>query len=201
MTVRAVVFDFGNVIYRFDRNAFIGSLASDTGKDPDLLYKVLYGSDLPLLFERGEIGGREFFERFSEMAGLSLDYGAFVRHFCSMFSPVEGMEELVREVATRLPVGLLSNTNEVHHEEVIEKCPVYPLFSAVVVSYSVGAMKPEREIYLRAVREMGTPPAEILFVDDVEENVEGARRAGLQGLLFEGPEKLRRDLKKLGVLP
>jgi putative hydrolase of the HAD superfamily len=61
-------------------------------------------------------------------------------------------------------------------------------FDAVVVSYEVALSKPDPRIYALCLARLGVAPPVALFVDDREDNVEGARRAGLQALRFTGDE-------------
>ncbi len=53
-----------------------------------------------------------------------------------------------------------------------------------------GSAKPEPAAYEWCIRELGLPPGEVLFVDDRAENVDAARRLGLQGHVFTSPEEL-----------
>lgn len=82
---------------------------------------------------------------------------------------------------------LLSNTNDLHWEEIKrrylseEGYTCADLFDHVFVSHEVRLAKPDPEIYHHAVREIGRPAAGCLFIDDTLLNVEAARREGLQG--------------------
>jgi HAD superfamily hydrolase (TIGR01509 family) len=58
-------------------------------------------------------------------------------------------------------------------------------------------MKPEPKVYLLAAESVGVKPDEALFIDDFIENVEGARRVGMQALHFQEPEALQQRLAEL----
>jgi HAD superfamily hydrolase (TIGR01509 family) len=60
-------------------------------------------------------------------------------------------------------------------------------------------MKPDRAIYDEAIRRAGAPAHEIFFTDDRRENVDGARAAGLDAVLFTSPAQLERDLAERGL--
>jgi glucose-1-phosphatase len=60
-------------------------------------------------------------------------------------------------------------------------------------------MKPDREFYLACVRAAGVPAAACVFIDDIPDNVEGARDAGLTALLYVDTPRLIADLRGLGV--
>jgi putative hydrolase of the HAD superfamily len=67
-------------------------------------------------------------------------------------------------------------------------------------SAHLGASKPSPEIFRRVAAELGTAPAEILFVDDRADNVAAAKAVGLRTLLFTDAAELRNDLRSLGLL-
>ncbi|MBQ8455796.1 MAG: HAD family phosphatase [Bacteroidaceae bacterium] len=82
---------------------------------------------------------------------------------------------------------LLSNTNDLHWEEIKHRCfsePGYTcrdLFDNVFVSHELHLAKPDPAIYHQAVSMIGAPAGQCLFIDDAEVNVEAAKREGLQG--------------------
>jgi HAD superfamily hydrolase (TIGR01509 family) len=71
------------------------------------------------------------------------------------------------------------------------------LFDVQVYSCELGLVKPEEAIYARLIEELGVAPSQTLFIDDLAPNVEGARRAGLQSVLFRSEAQLRSDLSEL----
>jgi putative hydrolase of the HAD superfamily len=64
----------------------------------------------------------------------------------------------------------------------------------------VGLRKPDPAIYRRALDVLGSVPERTLFIDDRQENVDGAAAARMKAIRFTGAEGLRSDLEKLGVL-
>ncbi|HUB51959.1 MAG TPA: HAD-IA family hydrolase [Terracidiphilus sp.] len=73
-------------------------------------------------------------------------------------------------------------------------------FKVAFSSCYVGLRKPHVPIYLRAIDILGVAPGRILFIDDRQENVDGAVQAGMTGIRFVGESALRERLKGLGVL-
>ena len=74
------------------------------------------------------------------------------------------------------------------------------LFDHFVLSYEVGHIKPSPEFYHACVAAADLPAASCVFVDDLQENVDGARNAGLIGLLYVDTPVLLGDLGRLGVI-
>jgi putative hydrolase of the HAD superfamily len=73
-------------------------------------------------------------------------------------------------------------------------------FKVAFSSCYVGLRKPHTPIYKRALDVLGLPAERILFIDDRQENVDGAVQVGLHGIRFEGEAKLREQLKDMSVL-
>ena len=69
----------------------------------------------------------------------------------------------------------------------------------VTVSGEVGLLKPDVAIYELHARSFGLEPAATIFIDDTPANVEGAKAAGWQSVLFTGAETLKADLAERGV--
>jgi len=71
------------------------------------------------------------------------------------------------------------------------------LADAMVISGEEGMFKPQRRIYDLLVSRIGLPPEELCFIDDVESNCDGARRAGWKAVQFESNGQVERDFKTL----
>jgi 2-haloacid dehalogenase len=69
----------------------------------------------------------------------------------------------------------------------------------VTISGEIGMIKPDRGIYDHHVSAFGLGPAATLFIDDSQKNVDGAKAAGWQSVLFTDAKTLEADLDRLGV--
>ena len=92
--------------------------------------------------------------------------------------------------------GLLSNAPDEARSLLTEDYPIIDNFDGVVISAEVGVMKPNPKIY-HSAESVGVEPAEALFIDDVSENVAGARSVGMQALHFTDAEVVQRQLVEL----
>jgi HAD superfamily hydrolase (TIGR01509 family) len=83
----------------------------------------------------------------------------------------------------------------------LERDGLHALFDDVVVSAEVGMAKPEPAIFRRAVDRLGLAPAECVFVDDWDQNVEAAREVGMRGVIHrvDKGDDLSKQLLALGV--
>jgi HAD superfamily hydrolase (TIGR01509 family) len=67
------------------------------------------------------------------------------------------------------------------------------------VSYDLHVLKPDPAFYRAVINGEQCNPEEMVFIDDLPENVDGARLAGMLGIVFEGAESLKRSLEKMGL--
>jgi putative hydrolase of the HAD superfamily len=197
--IRAVIFDFGNVICSFDNDTFLRNLLRYTDKRFDELKAALYASDLPARYETGLISSEEFFREAAARGGLSVPREEFFKAFGQIFTPIPSTFRLIRDLKKKYKIGLLSNTNEFHYEHYFKKVKIFPLFDSVTLSFEVKAMKPDERIYRDAVGKLGVRPGECAYIDDIQAYAEGARRLGMQGILFVTHASLLESLAAAGV--
>ena len=198
--LKAIIFDLGRVIVPFDFTRgyrLMEPLCSYPAAD---IPKRLSTTDLVTRFESGTIEPEDFVRQISEVLELRATYPEFCDIWSSVFLPETLVpESLLEGLKKRYRLILLSNTNAIHFEMIRKNYPLLRHFDAFVLSYRVGAMKPARAIYERAVEEAGCKPEECFFTDDIAEYVNGARAVGIDGVQFESREQLERELAKRGV--
>lgn len=115
----------------------------------------------------------------------------------------DGGLEILKELSAsnRYMIGALNNEARETNEFRFEKFGLRRYFRVALSSCYLGFRKPEPAMYRRALDILGSAPERTLFIDDREENVAGAAKAGINALRFTGRERLRGELEKLGVLP
>jgi epoxide hydrolase-like predicted phosphatase len=198
--IKGIIFDFGGVIHSFDFGMFFRNLDRRTDRTLGEMSSLVAGSGLPRRYELGEVSSREFYHGIANLCGLRATEEEFVRAFVAIFAPIEPTIGLIRFLSRSYRLGLLSNTNEWHFEHHIRTVDVFPLFDAVTLSYQVKTMKPAEAIYLDMLEKIGFSPEECIFVDDLEENISGARRLNLHAIHYTGHEHLVSSLAELGVV-
>jgi HAD superfamily hydrolase (TIGR01509 family) len=109
------------------------------------------------------------------------------------------MEEVVRKVAEQASTALVSNTNPLHFHHCLRTTPSLSHLRRFYLSYELKALKPDRAFYEGIVRGEGIEPSSMLFIDDLPENIEGAIRAGMQGVVFTGVKNLQDELLLRGL--
>lgn len=198
--IKAVIFDFGNVINFFNNKIFLEKMSKYTRKNTRQLYEFIYkNSGLPKKYETGLISTDEFFTELVKLCSLSITKGEFIKIFTKIFTPNEEIISLIKKLKQKYKIGLLSNTNELAYEYEIKQNEVFPLFDAVSLSYKIKAMKPDKYIYMDIVNKLKAKPRECIYIDDIKSNVDAAAKCGLCGIHYNSHQKLINTLKKLGI--
>ena len=199
-SVRAIIFDLGNVLLPFDHGKMTRQLAAVLDADVDELTAFLFGPDeFFLKLENGDFtlgdAHRRLCERFSDCP-----FADFADAGGDIFVYDEPMHALVRSLkGLGLRLVLLSNTSALHIDYVRRTYDTLQPFDALTLSYQVQASKPDPVIYRHAIERTGCDVAECLFVDDRADNIAGAEAVGLRSHLFCGIEGLTPWLQSCGV--
>lgn len=203
--IDAVVFDYGGVLTTPLRDSIAAWQAAD-GIDPASFTRVLKawlsrsappGTPIHRL-EMGTLSVAEFdallAQELTTVDGRPINpVGLLSRLFAGM-RPEPAMFALAEELrGLGVAVGLLSNSWGNHYP----RDRIDPLFDPVVISDEVGLRKPWAPIYELALSRLGLPPHRVLFIDDAEANVEGARAVGMPALRHTDPATTRAELARL----
>jgi len=200
------------VLVHIEPAAFLRSLSIDTPDNRKYYQSKIF--DVVKRYERGDDSTEDFFANLDLLFNgrddrLQYNHGGkdylspneFRNAILSIVgAPVEGMEEIVRRVGASVPLGLLSNTNPVHFDYCLQTFRVLQFIPSHFLSYQLKAFKPEPEIFARVIGQISLPPGEILYIDDLAENVEAARSAGLMGHQFVGVKNIEQLFSDLNLI-
>ncbi len=198
--IRALLVDLGNVLVRFDHNITLRKLEEATAVPAAELRLHLLG---PLVreFDLGRLTAAEFFRAAEKAAGLpSVPDEIWIPAWRDIFIPDTDALHALARVRRDLTRVLVSNTNALHWEGVLGVCDVAALVDGAVLSFEVGAMKPDRAIFDAALARANAAPGEALFADDRPEYVAAARQLGIPGFVVDGAGALARGFERHGLL-
>jgi len=201
MTPKFLYFDLGRVLLHFDIDRMACQMGLVAGVSADMVTATRFGGDLQHRYEAGQVTSDAFHEEFALATGARPDRAALEAAAGDIFEVNLPMLPVVAALhAARWPLGLLSNTCECHWRH----CQIHyrflsDLFGTAALSYEIGAVKPEPAIFEAAARLAGCPPEEIFFVDDMPRNVEGARAAGFDAIVYQSARHVADELRARGV--
>jgi epoxide hydrolase-like predicted phosphatase len=186
VAVRAVVFDIGGVL---EITPYLGMAArweEQLGLEPGELDRRTHH-----VWEAGEVGAvseAEVHRQVGELLGLDdLQVSAFMSDLWTEYLGTLNVEltEYCRGLRPRYRTGIISNSFVGATRREQERYRFDEITDLIVYSHEVGFSKPDPRIYRLACERLGVRPEEMVFVDDTELMVEGARAVGLQAVLFE----------------
>jgi putative hydrolase of the HAD superfamily len=197
--VRNVIFDFGGVLVNWRPQEIVDSFYAEPPLREALRAHALQHDDW-LDMDRGTLDEVSVVRRCAaRMARPESELTAFFDHVRAALTPIEPTVALLRELRGRAGLKLygLSNMSEAIFAHLDERHDFFKLFDGIVVSAAVKLLKPEPAIYEHLRDRFDLDFAESVFIDDLERNVESARRVGLPAIRFESPEQVRRELEPL----
>ena len=198
--IRTLLIDLGNVLVFFSHERMCAQIAEVCGAPLADLEQILLEQHLQRRFERGEVSEDEFRAALEAEFRRSLDPEALKRAAADIFTLNEPMVPLLdRWKRDGYRLVLLSNTCVTHYEWVRERFDVLDRFDHCVLSYQVGAVKPEAAIFQDALAAIDCPPEECFYTDDIEDYVARSRSFGLRAEVFRDVPTLTSQLEKLGV--
>lgn len=199
--MKAIVFDFGNVIGFFDHRVALNKLTPFTDMAVADMLMTVYGGELEVAFESGRIGTAEFLRQFRELCRLTCADDFLCAAVADIFRPNEPVCALIprlKAAGYRLLLG--SNTNEVHAAHFRQQfADTLRHFDVLVLSHEAQVRKPLPGFFEFCQRLTGCAPHECVFIDDLAGNVAGAVACGWHGIVYLDPQDLAARLKKLGV--
>jgi glucose-1-phosphatase len=194
---RLVIFDIGRVILDFDHMITCRKLAQYSKKDEKYIYDYIFKSEFLNEYEKGKIASLDMFEIISDKLGLDIPFEKFKKIWGNIFSLKEGIDDLIRRVKKAAKIAVLSNTDEMHFDFIMDSVEIMKEFDWLFLSHKIGFRKPDKEIFEYITSITGFAPNDIVFIDDIEEFVVAARKYGIKGILFKDINTLKKDLEAM----
>ena len=190
--IKTLIFDLGGVFVHVNPESSIRRLRS---RFPDVsearVFKLFEDVGPGLEFELGRIDADCFYRKSVKELGIQMGRFDFESTWNDIFDPIQPMIDLLPLLKPRFRLVMLSNTNPHHFQSIGERWPFYHHFNDIVLSYDVGAMKPDRRMFEAALKRCGSPPEACVFFDDRRENVLAAEEAGFASFVFHPPDQIR----------
>lgn len=151
-------------------------------------------------FERGQMQPAEFAAAIVAEVGIDLTPEELLANFAKWPKGMyPGAEALVADVNQVADTGVLSNTNRMHWETQTDNEVMRGLFAREYLSFAIGLVKPDADVFEYIVADLDRPAAAILFLDDNQINVDAARASGLASERVLGPAEARSAIAAHGL--
>jgi putative hydrolase of the HAD superfamily len=202
---RALVFDFGRVLFRWRPEALVEGVlphrATDAAATRHWVGQIFqaYGGDWGD-FDRGVVEPPELARRIAARTGLAEEeVAAVIEQAPHELQPLPDTLAWLRRLhAQGRPLHYLSNMPEPFAAHFERTHDLMAMFESGVFSARVNLLKPEPEIFAHAARVFGRAPSQLLFLDDHLPNVAAARAAGWQAVHFVDAAQAEAESRALG---
>ena len=198
--MKTVIFDFGQVLVRFEPSYMVGKYVDDP-VEAALLAHIAFDRKYWDRLDAGTITDAEVVADIRSRVPAHL-HGAVEQIYYNWIyniPEIEGMRDLILHIKCTygVHVYLLSNISTYFASHAHE-IPILDLVDGCVFSAVCGLTKPDAAIFTHICEKFGLDPAEAVFVDDKAENVQAACALGMQGYVFDGDaRKLRAYLDEI----
>jgi epoxide hydrolase-like predicted phosphatase len=181
--IRAALFDIGNVILPFDFSLAEAKIkARSRAQDPAAWAAF---AALKIAYEGGRIDRAAFFAGMRQQVGFAGTDAEFRLIWEDIFSSNPPMDAVIKRLhRDGLPLYLLSNTNDIHVDAFRARYPIFGDFSGAVYSHEEGLLKPDPEIFRRAIERFSLTPTETIYIDDLTPNLDAAAALGFLALPY-----------------
>ncbi|PID57488.1 MAG: haloacid dehalogenase [Ignavibacteriae bacterium] len=196
-----VVFDLGKVLINFDHNIWISSynkISSGLGNRYYKKYNENYF--VHSNYESGKISDAEFIKYNLDWLENYVSKKDFIKIFSEIFEPQKEVIALLPKLKNKYKLVLLSNTNNIHKIYGWEHYQFLKYFDKLILSFEIGANKPEEKIYKSVENFTKEKPETHIFIDDILEYVEAPKKLGWEGIQFKGYENLTAELKTRNII-
>ena len=195
---RVIVLDVGNVLVGLDFSRSLARLKDYFPAPDDLARAQRWIRASEDDYAVGLLTTEAFVQKAQQ--DLGLDRKRFVELWNDIFIERPYMLPFVQELREQgYALAVCSNTNDLHAVYFQERYPYFQYIQYPIFSHLAHALKPDPAIYRAVEAATGRVAAEHLFLDDLAENVAGARALGWDAICFETPVQVQAELIARGI--
>lgn len=200
MPIKTILFDMGNVLVFFSHQRMCQQIGTLCGASHEDVRRQVFDSQLQWDFERGRISEQQFHRELELIFGRAIELDELRHATADIFDLNESILPVLDRLKERgLRLVLMSNTCITHYDWVQARFDVLDRFDDLVLSYEVGAIKPEEAIYEAALERIGCRPDECFYTDDIAAYVQRGQAFGLRAEVFTGTDALIGQLQEHGI--
>ncbi len=197
--IGALLFDLGGVLIEIDFERVLSSWAKYSSLPLAEIRRRFTIDAAYQHHERGELDGPGYLRHVRQVLQLDAPDQLLRDGWNAVFvGRIESTVALVKTAREHLPCFVFTNSNAMHQRTWAAAYPdLLSLFEEVFVSSELGQRKPDRQAFATVAHRIGLAAPAILFLDDLRQNVEGARAFGMQAIHVAGPNDVRTALQRI----
>lgn len=200
LMIKCILFDLGGVMIDYtDAEYFYPHLSRASGVPTRKVWRMVQnGLEIPL--DKGQIAQRDFNRAVAYRLGIKASQVRWYEIYEKNGRLNRGTLNLAKLLGKRYEVSYLSNVDRSRYSWSVRLLkPYLKIFTHRFASFELHMRKPNANIYRYVLRRMGFESGEVVFIDNLPENVRGARRVGIRSILFTSSKDLEKRLRKMGI--
>lgn len=189
--IKAIIFDFAGVIGTDGYWIWLKENVTDLESKREYYQKISEQVD------KAAISNPEFVKAISDDTGIPED-----KIWQEIYKEIVINDELlkfIKQLKKKYKIGLLSNFTSPWLREIFENYNLHSYFDQLIISSEHKLIKPEPEIFHKMLKMLKVKKNEAIFIDDRQIHVDAANSIGIKGMLFASNQRLKNDLKEMGV--
>ena len=196
--IKNIIFDLGNTLVFFDHNVFFREIARYEGFNVNLFKDYILKNKILDKLASGKMTHRQAYNVLKKEFNLTIDFPKFLKAYQDIFWENAPMKSFLKEVSKnkKHKLFLLSNVDKPHIDFINKNYPYVNILKDRVLSYKAKSIKPAGKIYRHLLEEHKLKPEESLFIDDMKENIESAKKFGIKSLHYTHHSKFLKDVAK-----
>jgi epoxide hydrolase-like predicted phosphatase len=199
--IKAIIFDVGGVLVRTKSWDNRLKWENKLGLEARQSEEIVFNSEMGTKAQMGQISTEDLWNwvgRYLNLTNEQLE--SFRRDFWSGDVLDEELISLIRKLKTNYHTAIISNATNSLRQTLSEIFPISDAFDLIVCSAEEGIMKPDQEIYRRALHRLNIDPLQSIFIDDSKENVLSAQEYGMHTIHYREGINIQNKLRDHGVL-
>lgn len=198
--IKAITFDMDGVYFVNGKSNFISSLVSLGVSEEEAKRVFLQSDQMNKEYKEGKMIDKEYWSWAAKEWKLEKTPQELIDLLISGYEVDGKVVEVVKKIrANGYKTLICTNNFPARINGLQKRFKFLDNFDAWAISYEVGASKPNRKIFESLVEKSGVNPEEIVFADDNNDNLKGAKEVGIQAFFYEGFDKFVEKLQELGV--
>ncbi|MCK5686238.1 HAD-IA family hydrolase [bacterium] len=194
-----LVSDLGNVIVFFDMKIALARFQNRFNISASKIHEYFSKYDIAAKIDTGELQPEKFHQLFSDRFKIKISYSEFCSFWNEIFTLNAEYIEYLKSLKQSFQFLILSNTNSVHWNYIINKFPVITeIFKVHILSYEEGIKKPDNRIFNR-VFELQPDPDKVIFIDDTVENIDAASKIGIHCIRYTEFKKFKTEFDEYAL--
>ena len=203
LQINAVLFDYGQVLSKGPNSTAWDRMRKMIGASSEVFTRAYW--DARHDYDRGTLNGTAYWKDVAKSAGHAglqeTDLEELYRTDVDLWTDLnEPMVAWARDLQRRgIRTGILSNIGDRMETGILEKLDWICNFDHCTWSHRLNMAKPDLAIYQHAAEALATKPEHILFIDDRQDNIDGARKAGMVAVQYKTHEAFVEELRGMGL--